>query len=116
LKLVTAMAIKLALQAAPLARLVAALLGATARSALVAALLVWVVSFVVGDLLILPPAAAALAAGADLVLSGALLMMLLHGGPSWNPFWIALAVAVAEFLLHRAMLARGAVRERAARL
>lgn len=110
MRYVVALLIKLGLLLALLALLLPLVVPITLAAVLDTALLIWAASFIIGDLLVLPAAGAAVAAVVDLVLVAVVLMVLLHVSATWGLLGIAVAAAVVEFFFHDALIARGVVR------
>lgn len=112
MRYVSALAIKFALQLALLALVLPLAYSLTTGALWETALALWIASFLLGDLLVLPAAGAVVAAVADVVLAMVVLMLALQVGITWALFGIGLAVGVVEFFYHDALLAHGFGRSR----
>ena len=112
MRVVSGLALKLGLQLALAAILLPWLFGIAVATALEAGLILWAVSFVIGDLAILPVGGSLIAAVADGAV--AVLLFMFFPGLAFGPnlLWVGVAVLAGEWLVHHAFLAQHVVARR----
>jgi hypothetical protein len=115
LRVTTALALKLALQGLVLLTLLPALLRASVGVAMLAAAILWLASFLIGDLVVLAWMGQAPAAATDFLLAVASLSLLLRARLGWAEVAVAAAVTIEEAFFHRFLVTRGVVGQPALR-